>query len=200
MGKKAKAKEKARQRAENTAELDIAAVVAPLPKAATKPLKAAKKPAPTPAPVPAHRAAVDPSQLARRLDSVAIHLLRRLDREDSVAGASAARLSALAVLVFGGARTLGALAEAENVTPPSMTRLVTAMETDGLVTRTKSATDGRLVLVGATSKGERVLEQGRKQRLAALAGWLGELRPAGLHTIDDAVDLLDEVLRFRRPG
>ena len=131
---------------------------------------------------------------------MAIHLLRRLDREDSVEGASAARLSALAVLVFGGARTLGALAEAENVTPPSMTRLVTAMETDGLVTRTKSATDGRLVLVGATSKGERVLEQGRKQRLAALAGWLGELRPSGLHTLDDAVDLLDEVLRVRRPG
>ena len=62
------------------------------------------------------------------------------------------------------------------------------------------ATDGRLVLVGATSKGERVLEQGRKQRLAALAGWLSELRPGGLHTLDEAVDLLDEVLRVRRPG
>ena len=183
MGKKAKAKEKARLRAESTASVDVAAVGPS-----------------TAAPVPAQRQAVDPSQLARRLDSVAIHLLRRLDREDSVAGASAARLSALAVLVFGGARTLGALAEAENVTPPSMTRLVTAMEADGLVTRTKSATDGRLVLVGATSKGALVLEQGRKQRLAALAGWLGELKPCGLHCLDDAVDLLDEVLRVRRPG
>jgi DNA-binding MarR family transcriptional regulator len=131
---------------------------------------------------------------------VAIHLLRRLDREDSVAGASAARLSALSVLVFGGGRTLGALAESENVTPPSMTRLVTAMETDGLVTRSKSATDGRLVLVSATVKGEQLLELGRKQRLAALAGWLGELAPAGLSALDEGVDLLDEVLRVRRPG
>jgi DNA-binding MarR family transcriptional regulator len=190
MGKKAKAKEKARLRAEGTAGLEPAAVTA----------SATPQTAVVVAPTQTHRDVVDPSQLARRLDSVAIHQLRRLDREDSVAGASAARLSALAVLVFGGARTLGALAEAENVTPPSMTRLVTAMEADGLVTRAKSATDGRLVLVGATSKGERILEEGRKQRLAALAGWLGELRPGGLRTLDDAVDLLDEVLRVRRPG
>ena len=158
MGKKAKAKEKARLRAESTR------------RARNGDGRSVHDGAARRVPASAHREPVDPSQLARRLDSVAIHLLRRLDREDSVEGASAARLSALAVLVFGGARTLGALAEAENVTPPSMTRLVTAMETDGLVTRTKSATDGRLVLVGATSKGERVLEQGRKQRLAALAG------------------------------
>jgi DNA-binding MarR family transcriptional regulator len=183
MGKKAKSRERARQRAEHAA---------PLGSNATEysPMALSELP----------QEPVDPVQLARRLDSVAIHLLRRLDREEHVAGASAARLSALSVLVFGGARTLGTLAEAESVTPPSMTRLVTAMETDGLVARSRSPTDGRLVLVGATAKGERLLEEGRKQRLAALGGWLGELTPGRLDTIDDAVDLLDEVLRVRRSG
>ena len=188
MGKKAKAKERAKARQHSDS-------AAPHEKATLEPSASAGT-----SQADANRPAVDTSQLARRLDSVAIHLLRRLDREETVEGASAARLSALSVLVFGGVRTLGALAEAENVTPPSMTRLVTAMEADGLVTRSRSTTDGRLVLVGATPAGERILEQGRQQRLAALAGWLRELEPADQRTLDDAIDLLDEVLRVRRPG
>ena len=70
----------------------------------------------------------------------AVHLLRRLHREDAALGVSSTRLSALSVLVLGGPRTLGQLADAEGVTAPSMTRLVTAMEADGLVERTRSET------------------------------------------------------------
>src|SRR5262245_23690428 len=86
---------------------------------------------------------IDASELATRLNSAAIHLLRRLQREDSRLGLSAARLSALSVLVFGGPKTLGQLADAEAVSPPSMTRLVNAMEAEGLVSREKHATDAR---------------------------------------------------------
>ena len=85
---------------------------------------------------------VDASAVATRLNSAAIHLLRRLHREDAALGLSSTRLSALSVLVLGGPRTLGQLADAEGVTAPSMTRLVTAMEADGLVERTRSG-DGR---------------------------------------------------------
>ena len=73
--------------------------------------------------------------MADRLHSAAIHLLRRLRVEDEALGISAPRLSALSVLVFAGPRRVGELAEAEQVEPPTMTRLVDGMERDGYVVR-----------------------------------------------------------------
>ena len=137
-------------------------------------------------------------QLATRLNSVAIHLLRRLQREDTKLGLSGARLSALSVLVFGGPRTLGKLADAEGVSPPSMTRLVTAMEAEGLVAREKNSADGRSVIIRASAEGERILLRGRELRVEALAGWLAELSPAGLASLDDATTTLESLLRSQR--
>src|SRR6476469_3956877 len=75
--------------------------------------------------------------VADRLHSAAIRLLRRLRREDEAMGLTAARASALSVLVFGGRPvTLGALAQAEQVSAPTVTRLIVGMERDGLVRRT----------------------------------------------------------------
>ena len=65
--------------------------------------------------------------VADRLHSAAIHLLRRLRREDDASGQSAPRLSALSVLVFGGPQTIGALAAAEQVRVPTMSRVVAAL-------------------------------------------------------------------------
>jgi DNA-binding MarR family transcriptional regulator len=140
----------------------------------------------------------DASQLATRLNSVAIHLLRRLAREDTKLGLSAARLSALSVLVFGGPRTLGQLAKAEGVTPPSMTRLVTAMEQEGLVERQPSPTDGRSIVVKASPIGEEILVRGREQRVVALSGWLADLSRHDLLTLEDASGLLEGLLREQR--
>ena len=82
-----------------------------------------------------------PDALADRLHSAAIRLLRRLRAEDAASGVSAPRLSALSVLVFAGPRTLGELAAAEQVRPPTMTRLVTALEAQGLLARTGDPAD-----------------------------------------------------------
>ena len=71
--------------------------------------------------------------LADKLHSSAIHLLRQLRKEDDASGISAPRLSALSVVVFGGPLTLGQLAKAEQVKPPTMTRIVTGLEKDGLI-------------------------------------------------------------------
>src|SRR5215831_9981846 len=138
---------------------------------------------------------IDPSELATRLNSAAIHLLRRLQREDSRLGLSAARLSALSVLVFGGPRTLGQLADAEAVSPPSMTRLVNAMEAEGLVTREKHATDARSIVIHASPKGEEILVRGRQQRVEALARLLDELPAERIATLDQAAATLEELLR-----
>ena len=111
----------------------------------------------------------DALALADQLHSAAIHLLRQLRKEDDASGLSAPRLSALSVVVFGGPLTLGQLARAEQVKPPTMTRIVTGLEKDGLVQRTGDAHDRRLTRIQATAKGQKVLAAGRARRVEKLA-------------------------------
>ena len=91
--------------------------------------------------------------LADRLHSAAIHLLRRVRRVDEETGLTAARLSALSVLVFGGQVTLSELAAAEQVSAPTMSKLVRGLERDGLVEREANERDGRSVVLRATDEG-----------------------------------------------
>jgi DNA-binding MarR family transcriptional regulator len=110
----------------------------------------------------------DPENLAELLHSTAIRLLRTLRRVDESSGLTAPRLSALSVIVFNGPITLGKLAEAEQVRPPTMTRIVNALEEQLLVVKAKDASDGRLIRIVATTKGKRVLLQGRARRVEFL--------------------------------
>src|SRR4051812_22303100 len=125
--------------------------------------------------MPAHSARGDrarspgPPEIADRLHSAAIHLLRRLRREDDASGLPAPQLSALSVIVFGGPVTLGALADAEQVRPPTITKLIAALEEAGLVEREADVQDRRVMRVKATRRGARLLHEGRKRRVAALA-------------------------------
>ena len=140
-------------------------------------------------------APADRERLAARLNTVAIHLVRRLSREDAVLDLTPARLSALSVIASTGPLTLGALSRAEHVTAPSMTRLVTAMERDGLVERIPSAQDGRNVFVRVTDAGRNALGSGQDRRVAALTAWLGPIDADELKCLDDASVLLESVLR-----
>ena len=83
-------------------------------------------------------------------------------------GLSGPRTSALSVIVFRGPVTMSALAEAEQVRPPTMTRLVDGLERRGLVRRVSHAADGRVQLVEATAAGKRLLNTGRARRVARL--------------------------------
>jgi DNA-binding MarR family transcriptional regulator len=134
------------------------------------------------------------AQVATLLHSDAIHLLRRLRREDEALGLSAARLSALSVVGFAGPHTLGALAAAEQVTPPTMSRIVDALEAEGLVTREGDARDGRLSRIRITHKGRRILDRGRARRTARLAGRLRGLPPEELDALARGVRVLNRVL------
>jgi DNA-binding MarR family transcriptional regulator len=134
-------------------------------------------------------------RIADRLHSAAIHLLRRLRREDARWGLSAPRLSALSVLVFGdGALTLGELAAVEQVKPPTMTRLVSALEAQGLVAREGDPDDGRVIRVRATAKGRSLLARGRAARVAALSAQLRALPPAQRERLADGVAILEHVI------
>jgi DNA-binding MarR family transcriptional regulator len=134
---------------------------------------------------------------ADRLHSAAIHLLRRLRREDVASGLTAARLSALSVIVYGGPLTLGALAAAEQVRPATMTRLVAALEVAGLVVKEVNARDGRAPLLRATPEGARVLEDGRNRRVAVLTQQLAALPPDELAALERAADVLDRLAQSR---
>src|SRR4051795_12421660 len=107
-------------------------------------------------------------EAADRFHSAAIHALRHVRREDPATGLGPARLSALSVLVFGGPRTLGELAAAEQVRPPTMTRVVQALEQEGLVRRERDRRDGRVRRVEASAKGRRVMQRGRERRITNL--------------------------------
>jgi DNA-binding MarR family transcriptional regulator len=132
---------------------------------------------------------------ADRLHSAAIHILRRLRGEDTVSGLSGPRLSALSVIVFGGPVTLTALAAAEQVRPPTMTRLVHELERSGLVERVAHASDQRSHLIRATAKGTKLLERGRRRRVTRLAYAIAQLSADERRLLARAVDLLDRLAR-----
>lgn len=137
-------------------------------------------------------------EVADRLHSLAIHLLRRLRRVDAESRLSGPRLSALSVVVFGGPVTPSALAKAEQVTRPTITRIVQGLERDGYVTRVPDPLDGRVMRVAATKKGTTVMHEGRRRRVAMLAGLLRELPIEELREIRSAVDALESTVAGRR--
>ena len=130
---------------------------------------------------------------ASALNSGAIHLLRSLRAVDRLAGLTPQRLSALSVLVFGGPCSLGALASAEGVAGPTMTRMVDGLIDTGLAGRQSHPTDGRAVLIAATPEGAALMRAAQRRRIDALADALENLPPAAQRQIVSSASLLDEV-------
>ena len=128
------------------------------------------------------------------MHSAAIHLLRRVSREDSGIGVSPARLSALSVLVFAGPKTMSELAVTERVKVPTMSRLVAAMEDEGLVRRERHGTDARSVVLHSTVKGRRILERARELRLGLLEALLSKATPHEIATVREAAEIVDRLV------
>ena len=138
------------------------------------------------------RTAVPDDELAARVHSAALHLLRRLAQDDRATGVSAPRLSALSV--FGGPRTIGELAGLEGVTPPTMTRLVAGMVADGLIDRREDPADRRVVRVQASATGRSLLLAGRDRRVAALAAMVKPLTAKERRRLDGAAATIERML------
>jgi DNA-binding MarR family transcriptional regulator len=141
------------------------------------------------------RSGPDPTDLADRLHSAAIHLLRRLRREDDASGLPAPQLSALSVIVFGGPLTLGELARAEQVRPPTISKLIVELEAEKLVEREIDPADRRIVRVRATAKGAKVLHDGRQRRVAALVASLDSLSVRDRSLLARAIPVLERIAR-----
>jgi DNA-binding MarR family transcriptional regulator len=136
---------------------------------------------------------MDRFEVADKLHSAAIHLLRRLRAEDNAMELSAPRLSALSVVVFAGAVSLSDLAAAEQVRLPTISRLIKDLESEGLVKRVKSGSDARVQYVAATAKGKKLLQEGRRRRVSRLAEELAALSPAESKMLAEAAELMEKL-------
>jgi DNA-binding MarR family transcriptional regulator len=138
---------------------------------------------------------------AETLNSGAIHLLRSLDRVDRESGLTAARLSALSVLVFGGPCSLGELARAERVAGPTMTRIIDALVQQRLAERRPDPVDRRAVRLAATDEGTRLMTRARDRRVDTIAAALRRLGPDQRQAVAAAAPLLDELAQaIREPS
>ena len=116
--------------------------------------------------------------LASELRAGVMRLRRRLVNERHPDNdLSIGQMVVLGLLVRLGDQTVGDLARAERVQPPSMTRTVNCLESDGYVERRPHETDGRQVVVGLTDQARAVLDEDRRRRDAWLSHQLADLQP-----------------------
>src|SRR5438132_11280986 len=101
---------------------------------------------------------------ADHLHSATIHLLRGLRIRDRESGIGPAQLSALSVLVFAGPKSLAELAQAEQVKPPTMSRIVAGLVRTKLVRMMTNDKDRRAVVIIPTSKGIALMQKARLRR------------------------------------
>ncbi|MDQ1386881.1 MAG: hypothetical protein QOF56_335 [Acidobacteriaceae bacterium] len=135
---------------------------------------------------------------ADRLHSAAIHLLRRGRKQDVASGIGPAQLSALSVLVFAGPQTLASLAAAEQVRPPTMSRIVAALKRSRLVDITRDTHDARRMRIRAAARGTLLLQQARQRRIEYLAAHLDSLTTTELAQLTTAAEILENLLRSWR--
>jgi DNA-binding MarR family transcriptional regulator len=131
---------------------------------------------------------------ARKLHSAALHLMRYVRAQDTALGVPPAQLSALSVIVFGGKKSLSDLAQAEQVRPPTMSRIVDALVRDGLVRREADKTDRRSVSITATDKGVKIMHEGRNRREKRLLELMHGLTSNEIDLLDDASEILSRSL------
>lgn len=137
------------------------------------------------------------AETAERLHSIAIRLLRRARVVDREAGVGPAQLSALSVLYFTPELPLTALAEAEQVAQPTMTRIVASLEAASAVTRARSQTDRRVQMVAISPEGRRIFEAARARRLEVIEAMLGPLDDATIAALRPLLTPLVDAVNHR---
>jgi DNA-binding MarR family transcriptional regulator len=122
-----------------------------------------------------------------------MRLARRLRNEREDTSLSLNQLSAMGTLARLGPLTLGELAAAERIQPPSMTRTVSALEARGLVVREADANDRRLVIVLLSDEGKQMLAADRRRRDAWLNQRLRGLTSDEREVLRRAVPVLEKL-------
>jgi len=142
-------------------------------------------------------AKADLERLSRTLHSAALHLLRDLRTQDSASGIGPSQLSALSVIVFGGPKSLHDLAHAEQVQPPTMSKIVDALVQQGLARREVNSSDRRSITIFPTPKGMQVMKEGRDRREKRLIEMLRRLKQDEIRDLQRATEILTRILETK---
>jgi DNA-binding MarR family transcriptional regulator len=140
---------------------------------------------------------VDAAALAARLRLGVTRLARRL-RQEAEPGITPSMLAALSSVDRHQPVTMRDLCAAEQVQPPSMTRIVAALVDAGLVTREADPADGRVAWVRLTPEGRKLLERSRRRKEAYLAKAIRSLEPDELHALEEATAVLERLTETPR--
>lgn len=130
---------------------------------------------------------------AARLRLVVMRLARRV-RKQAAGGITPSQLSVLATINRCGPLSLGALATAEEIAPPTVTRIVTALERMGLLVRRPDPHDRRSALIALTDAGNRRVTELRRRRDAWFADAVSRLEPRDAEALAAAVPALERLV------
>ncbi|WP_369258460.1 MarR family winged helix-turn-helix transcriptional regulator [Geodermatophilus amargosae] len=139
------------------------------------------------------RSTLDTAALAHDLRLAVMRFSRRLRNQRVDTSVTLTHLAALSTLQRHGPMSPGELAAHERVQPPSMTRVVVALDGMGLVTRTPHPTDGRQVVIELTPAAETLLSEEARAREAWLSGRLHGLTPEQRATLREAAVIMEEL-------
>jgi DNA-binding MarR family transcriptional regulator len=139
------------------------------------------------------RTTLDTAALAHDLRLAVMRFSRRLRNQRVDTSVTLTHLAALSTLKRNGPMSPGELAAQERVQPPSMTRVVVALEGMGLVTRTPHPTDGRQVIIGLTPAAEDLLTEEARAREAWLSGRLHELTAEERAVLREAAEIMEKL-------
>lgn len=140
----------------------------------------------------------DITELAARLRMAMARLVRRARQEATTAEMTPSMLSALAVVSSLGSPTLGELAAAERVRPPTVTKIVDRLEDAGLVVREQDLDDRRIARVQLTDAGRRFVDRTRSRASAYMARRLKTLSDDEREVLEAAVPILERLLEEER--
>jgi DNA-binding MarR family transcriptional regulator len=138
--------------------------------------------------------AVPDSALASALRLSVVRLNRRLRAQRADNSVTLTQLAALSTLKTHGPLTPGELAAHEKVQPPSMTRVLAALEERGLIVRRPHPTDGRQALVELTPVGRDLLAREVRMREAWLSRRLTELTAEEREVLRAASAVIDKLV------
>jgi DNA-binding MarR family transcriptional regulator len=133
------------------------------------------------------------AETAARLRRAVTRLHRKL-RGTALGGVSPGQASMLASIAKYENPSLGDLALAEDIQPPSVTRLVRDLQRQGLITCTLDPEDRRCTRVSLTVAGRRELDTIRKKKAEFLERRILTLSPLDQRRAREAATLLERLL------
>ncbi|MGH8928953.1 MAG: MarR family winged helix-turn-helix transcriptional regulator [Acidimicrobiia bacterium] len=129
-------------------------------------------------------------EVAARL-RLAVARLQRIVRQQSMGGLNLAEGSCLAVIDRQGPLPLTEIASRENLSAPTITKIVTRLENRGLIERLSDPADRRVSLISISKAGKTLIERIRSERTAYLNRRLGELESQDLDRLLAVLPVLE---------